>query len=269
MRRCLLALAGVLGVLGSCGSPGEAPEGAGRARGERVYRMACATCHGLRGDGNGVTAGNFTTRPRDFTRGIFKFRSTPTGTQPTEQDLVRTITEGLHGTSMPPFAAMDRGDVMAVASYVRELYRRSLAEDLRARVEAGELDPETADAVLEQRSAPGEPIAIPDEPPMDQASVERGRAVYARMECAKCHGLTGKGDGPSADELVDEWGRKIVPADFTTPAGIKRGKTPRDIYTIFMTGINGTPMPSYSGKMSPREAWDLAHYVMWLRRKGR
>jgi hypothetical protein len=59
-----------------------------------------------------------------------------------------------------------------------------------------------------------------------------------------CHGIEGKGDGPSASELKDFWGRSIQPTDLTRP--LKRDSTPKAIYQILVTGLDGTPMPSYA-----------------------
>ena len=101
---------------------------------------------------------------------------------------------------------------------------------------------------------------------MTVESIVAGRAIYERMECAKCHGRSGRGDGPSAAEFKDAWGNAIRPADFTVKGGIRGGDSARDIYRTFMTGINGTPMPSYEGQLSADEAWQLAHFTVWLRR---
>lgn len=68
------------------------------ARGEELFREACATCHGAAGHGDGrtdlVTAEGHRIRPRDFTRGVFKGDPSPTG-------LYRRIVVGIPGTPMP------------------------------------------------------------------------------------------------------------------------------------------------------------------------
>src|SRR5439155_17092311 len=66
--------------------------------GQSVYERRCIGCHGAKGDGNGPSAVFLNPRPRDFTRGIFKFRSTPDkDTLPTDVDLYLTVTDGLWG----------------------------------------------------------------------------------------------------------------------------------------------------------------------------
>jgi len=54
-----------------------------------------------------------------------------------------------------------------------------------------------------------------------------------------------------------------VPYDLTQ-GHIKCGDKGQDIYRVFMTGLNGTPMPSFTDSISPQEAWDLVHYIQSL-----
>ena len=65
------------------------------ARGKAVYERRCVGCHGPNGDGNGPMATFLDPRPRDFRLGAFKFRTTPSGSLPTDGDLYRTLTRGL------------------------------------------------------------------------------------------------------------------------------------------------------------------------------
>ena len=84
--------------------------------GAEDYRRYCVVCHGTLGDGNGETAQWVDPRPRDFTAGIFKCRSTPTGTLPTDEDLYNTIARGLDRSDMPPwntFTKQQRADLVA------------------------------------------------------------------------------------------------------------------------------------------------------------
>src|SRR5512133_941170 len=74
------------------------------ARGKAVFDRYCISCHGVEGDGRGPTADWIQPRPRVLTSGVYKFRSTPSGTLPTDADLKRTITNGLHTTFMPRWA---------------------------------------------------------------------------------------------------------------------------------------------------------------------
>src|SRR6266853_875000 len=44
----------------------------------------------------------------------------------------------------------------------------------------------------------------------------------------------------------------------------KCGATNQDIYRIFMTGVDGTPMPSLADVIQPNDAWDLVHFLRTL-----
>jgi mono/diheme cytochrome c family protein len=215
--------------------PAANPEHRGRA----VYLEECASCHGLQGDGQGQTAAMLDPRPRNFTTGVYKFRSTPSGQLPTDDDLLRTIIVGVPGTSMDGYAAMPEADRRALVAYLKSLSPRFSHEP------------------------PGEPLIMPPGPTPNSAIRTRGQAVYTRMQCAVCHGPNGRGDGPLADGLSDEEGRTIRPSDLTKPRR-KSGHGPEAVYRTVMTGLDGTPMPSYGDSLAPEEAWDLAVYIQSL-----
>ena len=59
--------------------------------GEKIYLENCVACHGQKGDGKGPEAGRLKTKPRDFTTGNYKFRSTPSGSLPPDNDIFRTV----------------------------------------------------------------------------------------------------------------------------------------------------------------------------------
>src|SRR5687767_7295994 len=63
--------------------------------GKQVYTRKCAQCHGDDGKGTGPAAERVFPRPRDFTSGVYKIRTTPSGTIPTDDDLFRSVTNGL------------------------------------------------------------------------------------------------------------------------------------------------------------------------------
>ena len=215
-------------------------------RATSVYVHACAACHGKDGRGDGPAAfsiGKYRApRPRDFTRGRFKLRSTPTGTLPTDDDLLRVLERGIPGY-MPSFRGLTASE-------------RRLAITAVQRFNAGFESPRA------------EPIAIPAPPALDASAAERGRDVYRAAGCPTCHGDSGRGDGPSAAELTDDDGLRIRPADLRFPARFKNGSDPGDVYRTLVTGLDGTPMPSYAGAFDDRAApWDLVAYVRSLRRR--
>jgi len=89
-------------------------------------------------------------------------------------------------------------------------------------------------------------------------AVARGAKAYVKGECAECHGKDARGDGPSAKDL------SIKPSDLTRRP-LKSGPTARDIVRTLLTGLDGTPMPSYDQVLEDDEIWDLAY---WLASRG-
>ncbi len=209
--------------------------------GKFIYERACENCHGRQGKGDGVAAPLLDPRPRDFTKGLFKFRTTPSGKVPTFDDLARTVTHGLAGTAMTAWRELSTKDRRTVLLYVQTFSPRFKAETAAS-------------------------ITIPPEPPLTMESVKRGAKWYTEIECNKCHGAEGRGDGPSAAELQDDWDKRpIRPTDLTQGPRFKRGSTPPDIYLTLFTGLTGTPMPSVAETLeNGDQEWDLVHYVYWL-----
>ena len=83
--------------------------------GKIIYESRCAICHGLKGDGKGERANELKTKPRNFTYGVYKFRSTSTGELPIDEDIFKTISRGLHGTAMLPWFGLSTGQKWRVA----------------------------------------------------------------------------------------------------------------------------------------------------------
>jgi cytochrome c oxidase cbb3-type subunit 2 len=235
---------------------GPAPAGAGDAtavaEGRAVYDRYCGGCHGDRGDGRGPAADMLIVKPRDFTKGVFKFRSTAAGTLPTDADLDRTLARGVYRTSMPEWSLLPERERRAVIAYLKTFF------------------PEWSER------GPGRIVPIPSPPAsLDTPdSVARGRAVYELLECATCHGAGGRGDGPSAPTLdADTWGNPQRPFDFTK-GRLKSGGAPEDVYRTFMTGLNGTAMPSYEDifaspdgeSILEGDAWHLVSFIRSLRK---
>ena len=216
-----------------------AEEAGNPEKGKLVYQRYCISCHGEAGDGQGESAEWITPKPRDYRQGTFKWRSTPSGALPTDADLEKTVRDGLFGTSMESWFAIGRRSRRDVIAYIKTFSPRWKSDK------------------------PEPPVAIPNEPRYTTESVARGQAIYVKFNCSQCHGSGARGDGPSAHELKDDWGNPIVPYDLTL-GHVKCGDTGPDIYRAFITGLSGTPMPSYADSMSSEEAWDLVHYIQSL-----
>ncbi len=96
--------------------------------GKFIYDRGCHHCHGDKGRGDGIAAADLDPRPRDFTKGLFKFRTTPSGTIPTLDDLARTVTHGLTGTAMGQWSEFSAKDRRAVLLYVMTFSERFQTE---------------------------------------------------------------------------------------------------------------------------------------------
>jgi cytochrome c oxidase cbb3-type subunit 2 len=118
-----------------------------------------------------------------------------------------------------------------------------------------------------QSEKAGDPIKVPPEPAITMQSISHGAELFQKMECWKCHGQQGRGDGPSAATLTDSKDNPIRPYNFAAggdDSRFKCGSTNQDVYRIFMTGVDGTPMPSFADVIQPNDAWDLVHYLRTL-----
>jgi cytochrome c oxidase cbb3-type subunit I/II len=224
---------------GSVAGSGIPDTEANRELGKEVFTAHCAGCHGDRGDGAGPAATFLWPLPRDFTAGVFKFRTTPSGTLPTDGDLVRTITRGVRWTAMPTWHEVSEKERLAVVSYVKTLSKRW------------------------KDDAPEAPHVIPPAPRATPQLLADGKVLYERAKCAECHGERGQGDGPSAATLKDDFDRPIRPADFTR-GEFRGGATVVDVYRTMTTGLDGTPMPSFADTMSDADRWAISYYVLSL-----
>jgi mono/diheme cytochrome c family protein len=224
--------------------PHPAPTAATLARGKELYDANCAHCHGERGDGAGYGAPFLVPAPRDFVAAQYKFRTTASGQLPTDDDIFRTISRGATGTGMPPWQyLLDDTDRWALVDYVKSFSPRLAASPDR------------------------KPMTIA-QPPSDRRDIENGRQVYVKMQCAKCHGEDGRGAGPSAMTLVDSKGKYINTRDFTFATSYRTGFSEREIVRTMETGMNGTPMPSYTGVISPKDQHDMVAYLMTMASHG-
>ncbi|VAW10096.1 hypothetical protein MNBD_ALPHA09-1098 [hydrothermal vent metagenome] len=220
-------------------------------QGRDIYFQRCSFCHGLLGDGEGPAAKYLDPRPRDFTLGTYKFRTTESGELPTDKDLFRTVSRGLPGTAMQ--------------SFDRDLIKTGLTEEERWQVIsyiktfAAEFDDPDLDPV-----ATGKVIPLPKNPaPYNEETIARGKEVFERAKCWSCHGKTGRGDG-NKEFRKDDWGFTIRIRNVTHPWKIKAGIEVEDIYMRFTSGISGTPMPSFVKTLDEAARWDLANYIKSL-----
>lgn len=218
-------------------------------KGKKVFEKYCVICHGPKGDGKGLMGivsryqkrGSVQTiYPRDFTTGVFRFRTTGTGCLPTNDDILGVVTTGIPRAYMPSHEDVSMDERKAVVEYIKTFSKRWKEE------EACKPFPVKKPAFVASAE-----------------SIEKGKKLYKDMKCWECHGDQGKGDGTKSDQLKDDWGDKILPFDFTSGA-TKMGFAPENVYTAYTAGLDGSGMPSYEDSMKEDERWHLVSYTLTL-----
>jgi mono/diheme cytochrome c family protein len=228
------------------------------------YMQYCRPCHGEHGDGKGPASPGLRPPPRDFTLGLFKFAAVAGGSLPRDEDLLRIVRNGLHGTAMLAWEVPDRR-LQDVIQYLKTFSPRWKEEE------------------------PGEAITASPDPWADRPAqgVARGRKLYHGLaQCLGCHPayasrreidaasreLTGN---PTTDFRPDmygallkesDYGTKLLPPDFTRSdlRSIRSGHEAEDLYRVIASGVGGTAMPSWKGSLPEEDLWALVHYVATL-----
>ncbi len=242
--RFLLGAMMIMIVSFACSNRASIP--AAQSPGQLLYGEYCLLCHGGTGAGDGRLAYVLYPKPRDFTSGLFKLRSTASGELPTNDDLVKTIMNGMPGTAMPSFYFLDAAEIDSLVDQVKQL--------------GGFADKTPV------------PVGMLPAPAEAERLVVLGKQLYSDLGCNQCHGNTGRGDGPSASTLQDDWGYPIQVRDFTRGTYLGGGSV-EELYLRFVTGMTGTPMPSYleiledvgeSDQERQDMLWGLVYYVKSL-----
>ncbi len=205
--------------------------------GEKVYVERCAVCHGTDGDGKGVAAPSIYPRPRDFTLGQFKYKTTAPGLPPSDADLINVVANGLHASPMPYFKdILTEEEIAGVVQYVKDF------------------------SPVFAATAP-DPISIPDRATPDDASLTRGQKLFA-TNCALCHGANGRAQA----ELKDANGFTVHTRDLTAPWAFRGGSEPDQLWLRVTTGLAPSPMPSFAEALTSEQRWDVVNYVLSIAR---
>lgn len=243
--------------------------------GRQAYTTYCAGCHGTNGDGNGPAAGFLHPRPRNFQNASFKFSSTRAGSLPTDEDLKRSIRQGLRGTAMPDWPLLSEQTVDALVVYVKTFSPKW------------------------QERRPAARIPTVDDPYRGLAdksqAVQRGEMIYhGYANCWSCHpsyvsestlnnhlealeSPRRQGFRPGLFESegkVSGEGELIYPPDFRRDF-VRGGMSVDDLYRSIAAGITGTAMPTWVDTMDikaahggalvqPADLWAMAYYVQHL-----
>jgi len=212
-----------------------------RESGKQIYLKYCSQCHGDNGDGEGYATPHLLPRPRDFTTGKFKIRTTPSGALPTHEDLVTIIRRGMPYTSMPAWPDLSDEDVSNLAYFIT-----TFSPDFA--------NPENVP----------KPVPLPSASRATNESVEQGKKLYVDAGCVKCHGTLGRGDGASAPTLKDDWDQPIRAANLAQTWTFRGGSSREDIFRTMSTGLNGTPMPSFLDSLTPEQRWAITDFIVSL-----
>jgi mono/diheme cytochrome c family protein len=92
--------------------------------------------------------------------------------------------------------------------------------------------------------------------PLTPDALERGRELY-RSKCQKCHGASGRGNGPEADP-------DHPPGNLTDPTRAPRNPDGVMFYKIW-NGRSDPKMPAFKTDMPREEVWTVIHYVKTFR----
>jgi mono/diheme cytochrome c family protein len=245
----LIAPGAALTLLLLAGTSGTSAQDVGteaqRNSGKALYSKYCSQCHGDKGDGEGYATPHLFPKPRNFTSGKFKVRTTPNGALPTHQDLVNIIRRGMPYTSMPAWPNLSDQQVTDLAYYIT-----------------------TFSPNFSDKGNVPKPIDLPSAPGSSDQTIAAGKKLYEDTGCVRCHGTLGRGDGQSAPTLKDDFDHPIRAADLAQPWTFRGGGSRADIFRTMSTGFNGTPMPSFSDSLTPEQRWAITDFIVSLSGRG-
>ncbi len=213
-----------------------------------IYMKRCSQCHGEEGDGLGIAAERMYPAPRDFTLGLFKYKTTDSESEfPSDDDLRNTIRNGLTGTAMPGW---------------KSLLTDAEIDGLIQKIKAfGYWDEETPEDLGLN------PIEMGAMPPATPEMLALGKQKFETI-CAECHGPDGRGNITSGKRLADDSGTRIWPRNLTQPETWRVTMDVQDVFQRLSVGIPSSPMPEHTTALSIEERWATANYVMTLRDKS-
>ncbi|MBE8162376.1 MAG: cytochrome c [Bdellovibrionaceae bacterium] len=94
------------------------------AKGKAIFQINCVSCHGPEGKGDGPAAGALNPPPRDVVKGKW----TKGGRS---DQLFKTISNGIAGTSMAAFGHLSKEDRWALVHFIRSITTNKVKEDIQ------------------------------------------------------------------------------------------------------------------------------------------
>ena len=253
-------------------------------QGKDLYQHRCSVCHGDEGLGDGIAAERTYPKPRDFSLGLFKYKTTPGALPPSDVDIFNTIKHGLAGTAMPGW------NTLLSDSQIESLIPVLKGFDIAATWPPEDAEDEAFDD--EGRYTKIDFISVTEIEPVagkidySVESIAKGKTVFEKA-CNECHGDAARGNITSGKQLEDDWGYRIWPRDLTKPWTYRvsevadndpdksRSQSIERIYQRLSIGITGTPMPAHraveEGNKDPislEDRWHVANYVYSLREQA-
>jgi mono/diheme cytochrome c family protein len=213
-------------------------------RGKALFQENCTQCHGDKGDGKGITVNYSSPPPRNLTKGQYKLRSTPIGKIPTDEDMFKTLTQGMVGTTMPGWKVLSEPDRKSLI-----LYLKTIAPKFEKFMERGRKH---------------KIVKVPEPPPLSLDSVKEGRQLYLE-NCSGCHGFEGRSDGEASNRIVSISSGDIWPRNLTKAWTFRRGSKRKDLFLTLRTGLYGSAMPRFSKRLLKKDQiWSIVNYVQTL-----
>jgi mono/diheme cytochrome c family protein len=192
-----------------------------------TYTALCARCHGEKGDGNGKVAWYIDPSPRDFTKPGF-MASKP------RARFVRSIEEGVGGTSMPPWKQILKDEQTGgVLDYVMQTF-------------AKEPFKEHPDRKLPEKN----PVAASPQ------SIANGERIFL-LRCTGCHGRKADGKGPNSLDILPH------PRNLRNQWFVERAPD-RRLFESILYGVQGTAMPSWIDSFSQQDVGDVVNFIRSL-----
>lgn len=234
--------------------------------GKSIYTEYCMPCHGVNGDGKGVSSKGLAVPPRNFTLGQYKFGRVVSGELPHDEDFYKLIREGLTGTAMLPWKELSDQQLFNLVQYIKTF----------APAKWEGVDKKLGESIVVTKDPYGEAHR--------ESAIQRGKEVYHVVaQCWTCHRayvshaefneMSKKINGKPVTEFdpqmfhiklqPNDYGYQSMPPEFTYDS-VRSAKTVEELYVRLSSGVGGTAMPSWKGTLQDDEIWAVAHYVKYL-----